>query len=236
MILKALLRRTPFWRPLLHNGLWRLPPALARVGGRGQVLLSFDDGPTEASLAIARILEAHGARGLFCLVGQGLPRDAAAPSPKEARALALVKELQRGGHALAVHGLDHGRLGLRAPRRVTRELAEAAHRLEEATGLRPFFQRPPYGHWMPWLGRASRRAGLLPLFWSLNALDYRATRAADIVEPVLALVRAGDILLLHCSGPGQEHTRAALPQILEGLRAKGLQVLDPGALLESLHA
>lgn len=237
MRLKALLHRTPFWRPLLHGGLWRLPPSLGRAGGKGQVLLSFDDGPTEASLAVAQCLEAHGARGLFCVVGGALPENPAAPATaREARALAIVKTLQRQGHGLAVHGRDHARLGWRSPMRVGRELAQAAHRLEEATGLRPAFQRPPYGSWAPWLGRASRGAGLLPFFWSLNAFDYRASSPQAIVTPLLALARAGDILLLHCSGPGQAHTLAALPPLLEGLKARNLQVLDPGALLECLHA
>lgn len=237
MNLEALLYRTPFWRPLFYDGWWRLPHSLSRAGGKGQILLSFDDGPTEASLAVARCLEAHGVRGLFCVVGGALPENPAAPaSASEALALAIVKDLQRRGHVLAVHGRDHARMGWRSPWRVGRDLAQAAHRLEEATGLRPVFQRPPYGSWAPWLGRTSRGAGLLPLFWSLNAFDYRAPSPQAIVKPLLALARAGDILLLHCSGPGQAHTLAALPLLLEGLKARDLHVLDPGTLLECVHA
>jgi peptidoglycan/xylan/chitin deacetylase (PgdA/CDA1 family) len=235
--MSALLHRPPAWRPLLQPGLWRLPRRLAWLGGSGRVLLTFDDGPGRATAEAARLLEAAGARALFFLVAGRLPEDPARPATAdEEQALAITRALLAAGHLPAVHGLTHRRLGLLPPAVVRRDLARAAGRLAAACGLPPIFQRPPYGNWTPWLSRVSRRLGLEPVFWSLNPADYRAPRPDALVSRVLELARPGDILLLHCSGPGQESTRAALPAILAGLRGKGLSPLDPMALLEDAHA
>jgi len=231
------MHRTPCWRPALHGGLWRLPHSLATLGGKERVLFTFDDGPTASTAEVAHILQEEGARGIFCLVGGALPQDPATPlSPQEEIALRVTRDLARAGHLLAVHGLSHARLGLHLPRQVGRDLSQAATRLELATGLRPVFQRPPYGHWAPWLTGSSRRVGLEPLFWSLNPFDYRSASTQAIHHTVLALARAGDIVLLHCSGPGEGRTRAVLPGMLKALRGRGLEALDPFALLETQHA
>lgn len=234
--MSALLHRPAPWWPRLLPGLWRLPGHLARLGGRGRVLLTFDDGPTAATAEIARRLEARGARGLFFLVGGRLPADPARPAgTAEADALAVARALLAAGHLPAVHGLDHRRLGWRPPARVAGDLAEAARRLRQATGLAPLLQRPPYGNWMPWLSAVSRRVGLEPVFWSLNPADWRSPGPEVLRRRVLDLARAGDILLLHCTGRGEAATREALPGILDGLRERGLEPLDPLALLEDLH-
>lgn len=236
MRLARLLHGTPVWRPWLYSGLWNLPVQMAHLGGQARVLLTFDDGPTAATMDIASILECEGARAVFCLVGGRLPEDPGAPAnPEAGKALAIARHLHQAGHLLAVHGLKHQRLGLQAPRLVARDLSESATRLALATGMRPLFQRPPYGHWAPWLSRSSRQVGLLPLFWSLNPFDYRARTVEGLMHTVLCLARPGDIILLHCSGPAQTITRDALPGLVRGLRQRGLEPLDPHCLVEGLH-
>lgn len=234
--MSALLHRAPPWGPLLHPGTWRLPAELARLGGRGRVLLTFDDGPSAATAEVARVLMEEGARALFFLVGDKLPSDPARPAgAAEELALRVTRALLQAGHLPGVHGLAHRRLALCSPAGVRRDLLEAAARLEAACGLRPLQQRPPYGSWSPWLSAQSRRVGLEPFFWSLNPRDWQIASPEAITARVLPLARAGDILLLHCSGLGQAATLAALPALLSGLRARGLETLDPLALLECAH-
>jgi peptidoglycan/xylan/chitin deacetylase (PgdA/CDA1 family) len=230
----ALLHRPLFWRPALHGGLWRLPASLSHLGGKERILLTFDDGPDADTAATARVLEREGARALFFLIGGRLPADPQhASCVSEEEAVAVTQALLRSGHLVGVHGLRHRRLLLAGPQRARRELLEAAARIEAACGLRPRHQRPPYGSWRPGLGALSRRLGLEPVFWSLDPRDYCARRPEEILARVLPLARAGDILLLHSSGPAAALTRAALPAMLDGLRARGLEPLDPLALLEA---
>jgi peptidoglycan/xylan/chitin deacetylase (PgdA/CDA1 family) len=232
-----ILHRTPCWRPFLHGGCWRLPPALAHLGGQGRVLLTFDDGPSPATALLARELEKRNARALFFLLGDRLPEDPATPeSPAQAEALAITRALLQAGHLPAVHGLRHERQAWRTAGAVTRDFNNAARRIEAACGMKPVFARPPYGSWSPWLGSVPRRTGLELLFWSFNPFDYKGRDPRELARLVGEGLRAGDILLLHCTGAGQEVTRAALPEIVTRLRDRGLACLDPLCLLETGHA
>lgn len=227
--------RTPPWRPPLHGGIWRLPDPLPRLGGRERVLLTFDDGPSPSTLQMARLLESLGARAAFFLVGGLLPEGGESAEPRPREAVRITRELLQAGHLPCLHGLRHVRHAWRPPGAVARELGEAAGRIQQACGLAPPFFRPPYGSWSPWLSPLPRRAGLELMFWSYNPFDYRPRDPGELARLAGDGLRAGDILLLHCTGAGEEMTRAALPGLLERLRARGLEPLDPLCLLETSH-
>ncbi len=222
--------RTPFWRPLLQGGSWKLPEAFAR---RGELLITFDDGPTQASLQVARQLEERGARALFFVKGDLLPEDPDNPG-LAAEGLAIVRQLARGGHLLGCHGFHHRRLGLLPPPLVRRELYQAHGRILAASGMAPLFFRPPYGNWTPWLKKLPEAFGMSTFFWSHNPMDYSAASSEVLAKRCVGL-QAGDILLLHCSGKGEAVTQAALPLILDLIKRKGLGCADPLALMESFH-
>ena len=101
---------------------------------------------------------------------------------------------------------------------------------------RPRHARPPYGSWAPWLNGLPRRLGLGLVLWSVNPVDYAAPTAEAIARGSLERVRGGDVLLLHCSGPGEARTLAALPALLDGLAARNLRPFDATALLETADA
>lgn len=225
--------RTPFWRPWLARGLWTLPAEHAA----GRVLLTFDDGPTENTERIARLLQERGARGLFFLLGSRLPAAGEArPAPEAARAAAVARDLVRAGHLVGLHGLEHRRAALRTPAALLRDWREGLERIEAASGWRPRHARPPYGSWAPWLNALPRRLGLRLVLWSVNPVDYAAPTPEAVARGALERVREGDVLLLHCSGPGEANTLAALPALLDGLAARGLRPADATALLETADA
>ncbi len=229
------LHRTPPWRPPWHGGLWRLPAALAQLGGCRRVLLSFDDGPSPSTARIAETLQTHEARALFFLLGERLPGDPQPVTPQQAEAGRITRELLRAGHLPAVHGLFHRRQAWRPAAAVTRDFSQAAERIQAACGFAPRQMRPPYGSWGPWLHRIPRRLDLQLVFWSYNPFDYRPRDPHELARLAGQGLQGGDILLLHCTGAGQEMTRAALPELLARLRDRGLAPLDPLCLLETGH-
>lgn len=200
--------------PLWQGGTHRLP------AGHPGLLLTFDDGPGEHTLDLAALLADRGTRALFFLDGQR-----ALAHPERVAALAAL------GHTVGSHGLWHRRHAWRPPDAVTRELAGIRAYLQDRSGQPVHWLRPPYGSWAPWLGRAARAAGQHGLFWSLNPKDFAAPSAKAITDRVLALARPRDVLLLHCTGPGQRHTREALPVLLDGLHSRGLPFADPADLI-----
>ena len=61
--------------------------------------------------------------------------------------------------------------------------------------------------------------------WDIDTIDWRPTSdggptALEIEAKVLSRVQGGSIVLMHLGG---YNTRAALPAIVDGLRAKGLE-------------
>ena len=162
-----------------------LPRTLAGASG---VALTFDDGPhPDGTPAVLDVLSRASARGTFFLIGEQVQRRPA-----------LAAEIVAQGHAVALHGHQH-RLQLRmTASEVQADLARGAAAIEDATGRRPTWHRPPYGIYSASGLQAARRAGLRPLLWSRWGKDWRrlttperiATRATRNLTP-------GDVILLH---------------------------------------
>ncbi len=70
--------------------------------------------------------------------------------------------------------------------------------------------------------------------WTVGAHDYEPnTTASFIQERVLDEAAPGAIILLHQDTPA---TMAALPAIIDGLRAQGFTFVTVGQMLDRLHA
>lgn len=122
------------------------------------------------------------------------------------------------------------------------EIADQLDRSEaliagEADGLttRPWF-RPPYGAWDDAVARAVADAGWAYLvMWDIDTIDWRPTAdggptADDIVTKVVGRAQGGSIVLMHLGG---FNTLDALPELVAGLRAKGLEPVTLSELLGS---
>src|SRR5690606_21873282 len=130
--------------------------------GRGQVALTFDDGPhPETTRAVLEALSGTAHRATFFVLGD-----------KARRHPDVVREIHEAGHSLGVHGDFHDRLhSFRHPTRVRRELEAARASVERATGVRPRIFRPPLGHTTPLTVFGARRAGMTIVGWSARAYD-----------------------------------------------------------------
>lgn len=118
-------------------------------------------------------------------------------------------------------------------------IADQLSRTETAIGAlsgattRPWF-RPPFGAWDEDVRKAVGAAGWAYLvMWDVDTIDWRPTvdggpTARDIEAKVLSRVEGGSIVLMHLGG---WHTLEALPAIIDGLRARGL---EPVTLTELL--
>ena len=180
-------------------------------GGRHgrYVALTFDDGPSQYTPRVLRLLRREHARATFFVIGSR-----AAARPDLVRAESLLG-------AVGNHTWTHPRLANLARRDVIRQLLRTQAAIVRATGgVRPILFRPPYGVGTPTETAAVHALRLVDVRWSVDALDSRPganTRA--VVRNVLAELRPGAIVLLHDIYPW---TVAALPRILRTLRHRGL--------------
>src|SRR5207302_7662254 len=113
----------------------RLLPRLHGVGRPDHLALTFDDGPDPRSTpAFLEELAALGWTATFFMLGAMVRR-----APR------LAAEVAAAGHEIGVHADDHRSHLRRSPGAVLGDLASAVQLLEDTTGTRPIWFRPPYG-------------------------------------------------------------------------------------------
>jgi peptidoglycan/xylan/chitin deacetylase (PgdA/CDA1 family) len=142
----------------------------------------------------------------------------------------LVKAIAGDGHLLMNHSQDHPSFtGLsNGTRPLTREerisqLQQAEEEIKALTGVstKPFF-RPPYGDVDGSVLCDAYAAGYgYVVMWSVDTQGWNHATSEQILQTALAGARPGAIYLMHVGS--QSADAVALPQIIQGLRAKGYQ-------------
>lgn len=191
---------------------------------RPQVALTFDDGPdVEYTLAVRDILDRYGAKGTFFSVGKAVD---ARPD--------ISRALLDDGHLLGNHSYRHDAVRWLDPRYP--ELAAGESAIKRNLGVCPAFYRPPHGTHTPFISREAGEHGMTVVTWDVSAGDWATTDGQLVASRVLDRVRPGSIIDLHDGLDGKLSADrsvllTALPLILEGLEARGLQPVTLDQLL-----
>jgi peptidoglycan/xylan/chitin deacetylase (PgdA/CDA1 family) len=191
----------------------------------GMVALTFDACPTSHvpgfSPEIVERLKAEHVPATFFVSGRWAERH-----PNELRQITDVPFFE-----LAMHGYRHHHLRDGAPDPVVGEIEDGRHALQDlGCAPAPFF-RPPYGDHPQVLADAAQRAGVTPILWDVAPGDPDPHEtAADLERTVLHEVQGGSIIVLHVNGRGVS-TAAALPTLLNGIRARGLRFVTVSELV-----
>lgn len=186
----------------------------ADAAARGQVALTFDDGPdAEITPRVLDLLDAAGARATFFCIAE---RVRAQP--------ALVRQIVARGHDVQNHSNGHAHhFSLLGPRGFEREIGAAQQVLFDATGQRAHCFRAPAGLRNPLLDPVLHRMNLHLVSWTRRAFDTREARAGRVAARLQRGLAAGDILLLHDGNSRNGVVLEALPLVLAGLHERGLK-------------
>lgn len=183
-------------------GVLRRAPAKTR-----RVALTFDDGPDDLTERYLDLLDELGVPATFFLIGQR-----AETYPE------LVRAYVRRGHQIAGHGHDHTRFTKLRRRALLAQCSQTESALGGQPSGKPWV-RPPHGS----LGARSLinlvTSGYTVAMWSVDSRDYGTQDASEVVANC-AQIEGGDVLLFH---EGQQWTLDALPRIVEGIHAAGLE-------------
>jgi peptidoglycan/xylan/chitin deacetylase (PgdA/CDA1 family) len=200
----------------LGPNLVRLPKEAA---ARGEVALTFDDGPDPATTPeVLRILATRGAKASFFCVGK-----------KVERSRGLTAEIVREGHRVENHTYRHSAaFFFHPPWTLREELGRCSRVVEEATGRAPVWFRAPAGFRGPLLQPALEREGLALASWTRRGFDAFERDPDKVVRRLTRELRAGDILLLHDASSARTRSGGpvaleALPPVLDALEAAGLR-------------
>lgn len=193
-------------------------PALARLPTDERVVwLTIDDGPSDDTAAMLDLLDRHGAKATFFVVGA---RAQARP--------ALVQAIRDRGHGVGNHSADHPdlrfwRLG---PSAMEDQIGRNQSILTAITGETPRWFRSVVGMTNPFVGLSLKRHGLARVAWSARGFDGVDCEPDKVVARITRDIAPGAIVLLH-EGAAHGHNVAILAQLLAWLDAQGYRTVVP---------
>jgi peptidoglycan-N-acetylglucosamine deacetylase len=192
-------------------------PSAAAVPARascsaGRVALTFDDGPSDQTGRLVRILRHASVPAVFFMVGQ---RVAAAPR--------VSRRVERAGFLVANHSWAHADMRTQSTAEVTASLRRT-HRALRRAGTHPAtLMRPPYGALDDAARTGIRVSGLTPVLWTVDSRDWTGGTAQQIAARIMSALRPGgtNVVLQH-DGIGHSGVSIdAVPLVIRAARKRG---------------
>ena len=193
--------------------------ALYKVKTKQKVFaLTFDDGPDPGyTPRIVKILQQKKVPATFFMVGEMVKNHAS-----------TGKLVINAGFPIGNHTWTHP-MKTKNP---ARELDTTDAVIKEKFGLSTVMFRPPYGILKNGLAREASKRDKDVILWSSDSADWKhGTGSAAIHNNVMRNVSPGGIALMHDGGGNRTATVAALPGIIDAIRARGYKLVTVPELL-----
>jgi cellulose synthase/poly-beta-1,6-N-acetylglucosamine synthase-like glycosyltransferase/peptidoglycan/xylan/chitin deacetylase (PgdA/CDA1 family) len=218
-----------------------LPYQVALYGSQPKsVAITFDDGPDPSfTPKILDVLKAKGVKATFFLIGTEAQKEPG-----------ITKQIYREGHEIGNHTFYHPDISNISKQYMKFELNMTERLFAAKLGVKPVLFRPPYSidqepdtadqvrplEIVQDMGYITVGDKIDPSDWKDN--PHRT--AQEITNDVLAhlppcaptdWLHCGNIILLHDGGGDRTQTVKALPVIIDGLRAKGYNIVPVSELM-----
>ncbi len=220
-------------------------PEPYRVGRYGsspnEMAITFDDGPdSEWTPRILDVLKRENAPATFFLIGIQADKYAG-----------LTERIYREGHTIGNHTFTHPDISNISSVYAKLELNLTEQLFASRLGIRTILFRPPYSvdaepdtedQVRPL--ESTQAMGYVTIGDKIDPNDWLRPPAAEISAFVLKHLppcapndtQCGNIILLHDGGGDRSQTVLALPAIIEGIRARGYQIVPLYQLMGKTRA
>jgi cellulose synthase/poly-beta-1,6-N-acetylglucosamine synthase-like glycosyltransferase/spore germination protein YaaH/peptidoglycan/xylan/chitin deacetylase (PgdA/CDA1 family) len=205
---------------------------------RKKIAITFDDGPDPRwTPKILDVLKEKHATAAFFVIGEE-----AAKSP------GILRREYAEGNSIGNHTYTHPVLDEISPDRLRWELNITQRLIESTLGVKSILFRPPYGidHQPEYAEEVAQLPavedmGYLIVGQKIDPHDWRQpygkqVPAQEIIDGVLRQADTGNIVLFHDGGGDRSQTVAALPVIIDELRARGYQIVSVPELVNKTRA
>jgi len=185
------------------------------------VALTFDDGPDlRDTPRLLDLLREKNVKATFFVIGER-----ARQHPE------IVRRAWKEGHLIGTHTWSHPSLFcFLTPGRLRREVEDGARSVRDICGVAPKYFRSPVGLRHPLLGLFLEKAGLEYVSWRVRSCDTLLQNPKTLARRIMSKTNGGDIVLLHDRLPrGTGAMLQVLPEIIDDLRAKGLEFVLAGS-------
>ena len=204
-----------------------------------KIAITFDDGPDpQWTPKILDVLKEKNVKATFFLIGVEAEKNAS-----------LTERVYDEGHEIGNHTFTHPDISSVSKRYFEVELNLTERFFEGKLGVKPVLFRPPYSidqepdtadQVRPL--ELAQQLGYITVGDKVDPNDWRdepRRPANEIVADVLknlppcepGNLTCGNIILLHDGGGNRSETLKALPEIIDGMRAKGYEIVPVSALL-----
>ena len=232
------IRRIPKWKRGLLIGFLGLTLTLAAAGFRvrmekeaqkvlaganaveagietRRIALTFDDGPHPyyTDLLLDGLAE-RGVKVTFFLLGENI----------EGRE-DIIRRMHEEGHLIGNHTFYHVDVNSLPLKEACAEIQDTSSAITAITGQQVEYVRPPYGSWNKEL---ECEVLMIPVFWTLDTLDWKVKNTDRIVREVLEDVEENDVILMHDS---YRTTVEAALRIVDELQKKGYEFVTADELI-----
>ena len=102
---------------------------------------------------------------------------------------------------------------------------DTSEKITAITGQPVEYIRPPFGNWDKEL---ECEVMMLPIFWSVDTLDWTTKNEDQIVQKVVTKIEENDIILMHDS---YDSTVKAALRIVDLLQAEGYEFVTADELI-----
>lgn len=184
------------------------------------VALTFDDGPNcTTTNEVLDVLEEYNVRAFFFLIGNNI----------DILTEDVMKRAHEMGCELGNHSMTHSDMTAMTPEEIQEELTFVSDKIEEITGSRPSFFRPPYIAVNNTMYETIDMTFICGV--GCNDWDPNVT-VQERIDNTLNQVEDGTIILLHDS-QGNSQTVEALRTIIPTLLEEGYQFVTVTELFEA---
>ncbi|MDD5208206.1 MAG: polysaccharide deacetylase family protein [Elusimicrobiales bacterium] len=184
---------------------------------KAEFALTYDDGPGYITEDLLKLLEKHGVKASFFMVGTYVRQ-----YPDR------VKKVAGAGHLVCNHTDTHmfwPKTG-KAPDHeaiLKRELERAEAAIEKASGVRTTVLRMPNGYDKPWVRQVAGRLGYAIVNWTYGS-DWTRLSEEKMTAEYLKAVKPGAIILMHDGGGKVKEKNLRITEaILQEAKKKGLK-------------
>ena len=197
------------------------------VGGittnKRELALTFDDGPWYQTPEFLALLERYKVPATFFEVGEHIAT--------YGQGGAIERRMLADGDMIGDHTWSHIVVAAGGPVAAS-QIEEAAAAIRSAThGFTPCLFRAPDGSVSATLIDEARSLGFTTIQWDIDPRDWALPGTGEIEGNVLANAHPGAIVIMHDGGGDRSETLAALPDIIDTLRARGYTFVTVTQLL-----
>ena len=181
---------------------------------RKRIAIGFDDGPSDYTPQVLRVLRRFDSHATFFEIGQ-----------ETSGRGAIMKKVLRQGNEIGNHSLHHELDPSSA------SIHETDRLIRQATGFRPCDFRPPDGIVNSALIQRAHAQHLVTVNWDVDPRDWADPGVSAIASNVIDNAHNGSIVVMHDGGGNRSETVAALPAILSHFRQRGYRFVTVAELL-----